>query len=265
MFSARAACGSATAIATARAAVFAIRTIRVLSDVFFILFLFSNARDVFVGLVAWNAAHRRNHPFTKSACSIKRTRVKAGITRRSSRLPAPDLLFVRRSKDPEALARTEFETTALVHAQSLLRFALKMVRDHHRAEDLVQETLLSAWRHFHQFEPGTNCRAWLFRILINARNRDFNKRRDLAEVVSIDDVQLRDREKISVSAEINSALGSLSSEHREILILSVVEGFSIKELASILAVPAGTVMSRLSRARARLRELLSPAETMVGT
>ena len=174
------------------------------------------------------------------------------------------MFFARPSKDAGAHARAEFESTALVHAQSLLRFAMKMVRDRHRAEDLVQETLLSAWRHFHQFEPGTNCRAWLFRILINARNREFGKRQALAEVVSIDDVQVHDSEKISASAEIRSALGNLSSEHREILMLGVVEGFSIKELASILAVPVGTVMSRLSRARARLRELLSPPETMVG-
>lgn len=173
------------------------------------------------------------------------------------------LFFARRSEDAGAHARAEFESAALVHAQSLLRFALKMVRDLHRAEDLVQETLLSAWRHFEQFEPGTNCRAWLFRILINVRNREFNKRRVLAEIVSIDDVQLHDPEKISASAEINSALNNLSSEHREILMLSVVEGFSIKEVAAILGVPAGTVMSRLSRARARLREALSPAEEMV--
>ena len=123
---------------------------------------------------------------------------------------------------------------------------------------------MSAWRSFHQFQPGTNCRAWLFRILINARNRDFSKRRELAEVVSIDDVQVRQPEKISASLEIHSALDNLSSEHREILMLGVVEGFAIKELATILEVPVGTVMSRLSRARARLRELLSPAQ-MVGT
>jgi RNA polymerase sigma-70 factor (ECF subfamily) len=190
-------------------------------------------------------------------------RVDAGIARRVSRLVAPELFFARRSEDAGAHARAQFETTALVHAQSLLRFALKTVRDRHRAEDLVQETLLSAWRHFHQFEPGTNCRAWLFRILINARNREFSKWRVLAEVVSIDDVQVHDPETISTSVEINSALDNLSSEHREILILGVVEGFSIKELASILAVPIGTVMSRLSRARARLREMLSPGERMV--
>jgi RNA polymerase sigma-70 factor, ECF subfamily len=174
------------------------------------------------------------------------------------------LFFARRSEDAAARTRAEFESTALVHAQSLLRFALKMVRDRHRAEDLVQETLLAAWRHFHQFEPGTNCRAWLFRILINARNREFSRHRDLAEVVNIDEVQIRAPETISATVEMHSALDKLPGEHREILILGVVEGFSIKELAMILGVPVGTVMSRLSRARARLRELLSPAETMVG-
>ena len=127
----------------------------------------------------------------------------------------------------------------------------------------MQETLLSAWRHFHQFEPGTNCRAWLFRILINARNREFSKGRALADVVSIDDIQLHAAENISASAEIKSALESLSTQHREILMLGIVEGFSINEVASILAVPIGTVMSRLSRARARLREMLGPAEAMV--
>jgi RNA polymerase sigma-70 factor (ECF subfamily) len=187
----------------------------------------------------------------------------SGIAGRTYRFNSPKLFFARRSEDAGVRARAEFESTALVHAQSLLRFALRTVRDRQRAEDLVQETLLSAWRSFHQFEPGTNCRAWLFRILINARNRDFAKRQPFADVVSIEDMQLHDPEKISASAEIKSALAKLSSEHREILLLGVVEGLSIKELASILAVPAGTVMSRLSRARARLRELLDPAETMV--
>ena len=153
---------------------------------------------------------------------------------------------------------------ALVHAQSLLRFALSMVRDRHHAEDLVQETLLKAWRNFHQFQAGTNCRAWLFRILVNTRNRDFQKRRFLADVVNIDDVHLPVPENASAPAEIRSAFDSLSTEHREVLNLGIVEGFTVKEVAEILDMPAGTVMSRLARARARLRELLAPAETMAG-
>ena len=137
-----------------------------------------------------------------------------------------------------------------------------MVRDRHHAEDLVQETLLKAWRSFHQFEPGTNCRAWLFRILLNARNREFSKGEKLAEVIHIDDVQLPVPESAAASVEIRDAFDNLSAEHREVLHLGVVEGFSLRELAEILNLPIGTVMSRLSRARARLRELLTPVERM---
>jgi RNA polymerase sigma-70 factor (ECF subfamily) len=140
-----------------------------------------------------------------------------------------------------------------------------MVRQRDRAEDLVQETLLAAWRAFHQFQRGTNCRAWLFRILINVRNRESGRRRNLAEVVSIDDVHLPLAESASVSAEIRSAFDTLSAEHREVLFLGIVEGFALKELVELLDIPIGTVMSRLSRARARLRELLAPAEKMAGS
>lgn len=175
------------------------------------------------------------------------------------------MLFADWSSDTGATTRAAFEATAFVHARSLLRFALSLVRDRHHAEDLVQETLLKAWRNFHQFEPGTNCRAWLFRILVNARNREFSKRRALAHVVNIDDVQIPVPESATASAEIRSAFASLSDEHREVLTLGVVEGFTVRELAEILDMPAGTVMSRLSRARERLRALLTPAETMAGS
>jgi RNA polymerase sigma-70 factor (ECF subfamily) len=171
------------------------------------------------------------------------------------------LLFADWSSRGGADTHAEFEATAFVHARSLLRFALSLVRDRHHAEDLVQETLMKAWRSFHQFEPGTNCRAWLFRILVNARNREFSKRRTLVEVVNIDDVELPIRESASASTEIRSAFDNLSPEHREVLTLGVVEGFTLRELSETLEMPVGTVMSRLSRARARLRELLTPGRT----
>jgi RNA polymerase sigma-70 factor, ECF subfamily len=154
-------------------------------------------------------------------------------------------------------AHAAFETTAFIHMRSLLCFASKIVCDRHHAEDLVQETLLNAWRSFHQFEPGTNCRAWLFRILLNARKRAFHKNQNFADTVDIDDVQLPVPENVSASLEVRSALHNLSAEHREVLTLSVLEGFTLRELAEILDIPAGTVMSRLSRARTRLRELLT--------
>lgn len=148
---------------------------------------------------------------------------------------------------------------ALVHAERLLAFAMKCCADPARAEDLVQETLLSAWANFHQFEIGTNCRAWLFKILVNLRNKDANRRRSSPESVRIDDerTEFGAPEKVSDTTAIRVALDSLSAEHRDILRLGVLEGFSIEELSDQLSIPPGTVMSRLSRARARLRAMLT--------
>jgi RNA polymerase sigma-70 factor (ECF subfamily) len=154
--------------------------------------------------------------------------------------------------------RFEFERVALIHAGRLLKFAMKFCADRARAEDLVQETLLSAWSNFHQFQIGTNCRAWLFKILVNLRNRDFCKRHTSPEPLSIDqqEMELGVPENVSRRMEVRMALKSLSTEHRDILCLGVLEGFSVSELADRLAIPEGTVMSRLSRARASLRAAL---------
>ena len=87
-----------------------------------------------------------------------------------------DIKFVRGTSLTMPKDRTfEFETVALPHAGGLLRYALHLEREKARAEDLVQETLLSAWRHFHQFEQGTNCKAWLFRILKNLHSRQVRR------------------------------------------------------------------------------------------
>lgn len=161
-----------------------------------------------------------------------------------------------------AWRKLEFERTALIHAEQLVRFAMKFCGDRSRAEDLAQETLLSAWSNFHQFQLGTNCRAWLFKILVNLRNKEFCRWGSRAEPLSIDQQQiyLAVPENISCGMEVRVAFESLSAEHRDILQLVVVEGFSIRELADLLAIPPGTVMSRLSRARARLRTALGHLE-----
>ena len=151
----------------------------------------------------------------------------------------------------------DFEKIVLPHAPGLLRFALRLSGNASHAEDLVQETLLLAWRSFRQFEPGTNAHAWLFRILINAFRQEKRKGRSsfvtepLPERVPA--VQFSRQE----SVEVMQALDRLSADQRTVLLLAVVEGFTCREISGILDLPMGTVMSRLSRAREGMRELLS--------
>src|ERR1700683_2595325 len=137
------------------------------------------------------------------------------------------------------------------HTRSLLRVARRLTSETARAEDLVQQTMLSAWRGFHQFRAGTNARAWLFRILINAFHARGRKARPLIVPLAAHDaradVQLQER------AELSQALEELPVEQRTVLLLGVVEGFTCQEMSAILEVPIGTVMSRLARAREALR------------
>jgi RNA polymerase sigma-70 factor (ECF subfamily) len=160
--------------------------------------------------------------------------------------------------------KLEFEQIALIHTEPLLRFAMKFCGDRSRAEDLVQDTLLSAWSNFHQFQLGTNCRAWLFKILVNLRSKERRRCSSPPESLSIDQQQLdlAVPENISKVTEVRVAFEGLSEEYRGILHLGIVEGFSVRELADLLAIPAGTVMSRLSRARERLRTSLDIAKVM---
>jgi RNA polymerase sigma-70 factor, ECF subfamily len=160
--------------------------------------------------------------------------------------------------------QNEFEQTAMPHSRSLLRVARRIASDHATAEDLVQETLLRAWKHFDRFEKGTNVRAWLFRILFNAFYAQGRKARGAPPVTSIEEPKLeavsRGSTQISLveAAAVSRALQQLSEDHRAILLLGVVEGFTCREMAEILALPIGTVMSRISRARQALRDRLSP-------
>jgi RNA polymerase sigma-70 factor (ECF subfamily) len=149
----------------------------------------------------------------------------------------------------------EFGRVALPHTRSLLRFALRLARDPAAAEDLVQETLLSAWRCFHQLEPGTNARAWLFRILINASHADYRKGRSVSVGLPYADAEPDPHVDL---LEVKQALDRLAPDQRTVLLLAVLEGFTCREIADILSVPIGTVMSRLSRARSAMRGALAP-------
>jgi RNA polymerase sigma-70 factor (ECF subfamily) len=150
----------------------------------------------------------------------------------------------------------EFEKVVLTHAASLLRFARKLVGSNAHADDLVQEALRSAWRHFDQYERGISRRVWLFRILLNVRNREFKRLCSRPRTVSTPRAfPVKSNIVELISAQ--TAFGLLSEEHRQALLLAVVEGFSVKDLSRLLDVPSGTVVSRLSRARAKLRVLVT--------
>ncbi len=138
------------------------------------------------------------------------------------------------------------------HLAALLRVARRLTFDPASAEDLVQETMLLAWRGFHGFQPGTNARAWLFRILFNAFHAAARKQPAVASGLSA--VHAKTQEAI----EIAEALDALPIEQRTVLLMCVVEGFTCREAAGILDLPIGTVMSRLSRARQELRRSLKP-------
>jgi RNA polymerase sigma-70 factor, ECF subfamily len=174
------------------------------------------------------------------------------LARRIRFLPARKFLVM-----PEN-SKLEFEALTLPHAQDLLRYALYLTGEKAPAEDLVQETLLAAWRSFHQFERGTNCKAWLVRILKNLYYKQLQRNRRRAEVpLEVGEPGMTMPEKVSADEEMREAFSRLSEEHRDVLHLAVIQGFGVQEIAQLLQVPAGTVMSRLSRARQSLRAVLA--------
>ncbi|RMF93835.1 MAG: sigma-70 family RNA polymerase sigma factor [Nitrospinota bacterium] len=173
-------------------------------------------------------------------------------------------------------SRREFEQVALVHLDALYRAALSMTHEEKEAEDLVQETYLKAYRFFHQFERGTNCKAWLFKILRNTYINKYRKKSkepamvDFQQVENLYTEENSDWErnihtdesalKFLVSDDVQRALAALPPEFRLVVIMADMEDFSYKEIAEILSCPIGTVMSRLHRGRRLLqRELLGYA------
>jgi RNA polymerase sigma-70 factor (ECF subfamily) len=167
-----------------------------------------------------------------------------------------------------------FERDALVFMDQLYAAALRYTKNPEDARDLVQDTYLKAFNSFHQFEEGTNLRAWLYRVLtttfINSYRKD--QRRPQLASGELEDWQLAEAQShtsdLGKSAEVEAlenlpdsdikrALQEIPEEFRIAVYLADVEGFSYKEIADIVEVPAGTVMSRLHRGRKLLREKLS--------
>ena len=179
----------------------------------------------------------------------------------------------------DASEPSAFERDALASLDSLYRTALRLSHDRADAEDLVQDTYLKAFRAADRFEPGTNLRAWLFTILHNtARNRFRDRARDTVAIDSDvvdraadapppgsgtdrldtpETLLLRD----TLAPELQSAIDALPATFREAVWLRDVEEFSYAEIAEMLGIPIGTVMSRISRGRHLLFERLSPARS----
>lgn len=158
----------------------------------------------------------------------------------------------------------EFEAEAMPHLKELYRTAVRLTLDRGEAEDLVQEVFLQAWKSYERYEAGTNCRAWLFKILFN--KLDHHRRRKYAQWKHTVEGEEFIAETVAceppvaphlTDEEVIGALDRLPARYREAVLLADVEGFSYKEIAEVLGVPIGTVMSRLSRGRAQLRTLLS--------
>ena len=158
--------------------------------------------------------------------------------------------------------RSQFEQLALPHLRSVYRLARQLAGSD-RAEDLAQETYLKAWTHFHTFDPATNCRAWLCRILHNTWVSQWRKTRLELPLADLDDVPAepaydweRDRLRGVLSADMQWALDQLPEHYRWAVLLADVEELTYQEIAATMECPIGTVMSRIHRGRRMLGRLL---------
>jgi RNA polymerase sigma-70 factor (ECF subfamily) len=171
---------------------------------------------------------------------------------------------------PIASASDRFETEAMPHLNDLFRTALRLTGERGSAEDVLQEVYLQAWRSFDRFESGTNCRAWLYKILfhcVSHHRRKWFRFPQLKETEEFLEANLTAPTPVSeqvTDGEILRALDDIPSEFRSVVLLVDVEEFAYKEVAEILAIPIGTVMSRLSRGRALLRKRLAAVASSYG-
>jgi RNA polymerase sigma-70 factor, ECF subfamily len=171
---------------------------------------------------------------------------------------------------PRKATMDDFEAAAMPHMDDLFRTAQRVLRDPSRAEDVVQEVYLQAWKSFERFELGTNCKAWLYKILfhsINHYRRKWFRLRLLSEKEEYIEENLKWTPSVPeqlTDGEILSALDAIPADFKAIVLLVDVEEFAYKEVAEILGIPIGTVMSRLSRGRKLLREQLAGVAASYG-
>ena len=177
------------------------------------------------------------------------------------------------AQQADAVKRTaaeRFEVDAMPHLNDIFRSATRMLGQRERAEDVAQEVFLQAWKSFDRFEPGTNCRAWLFKILfhcVHHHRRKWFRFPLLKETEEFVEANLAAVEPIPEhlsDGDILAALDRIPQDFRAVILLVDVEEFAYKEAADILEIPMGTVMSRLSRGRKILKEQLKDVALAYG-
>lgn len=176
-------------------------------------------------------------------------------------------------RQSDDLKKERFDKEALIHLNSLYRTALRMTKNENDASDLVQETFFKAWRFWDKFEEGSNCRAWLYKIMTNIFINQYRAKSSSPQTVDLEDVdddflfgQLsalgpsEDPEKLFFKKvfddDVKGAIDEMPDDFRLVIILSFLEGFSYQEIADILNINIGTVKSRLHRGRKLLQKSL---------
>lgn len=186
-----------------------------------------------------------------------------------------ELAEPRRNGSPDSISTGEssmaaFDAEAMPHLNDLFRTAARILGDRTRAEDIVQEVYLQAWKSFHRFEKGTNCRAWLFKILFHCVNHHRRKwfrfplLKETEEFLETNLVAPSPVVEHLTDGQILAALDRIPAEFRSVVLLVDVEEFAYKDAAEILQVPIGTIMSRLSRGRKLLRGQLQDVARSYG-
>ena len=157
-----------------------------------------------------------------------------------------------------------FEMEAMRHLDDLFRTAKRLTMNQTDAEDLVQETFMQAWKSFDHYEVGTNCRAWLYKILFNKfdhyRRKKYTQAKYMQEADDLTFLSAVFSAPIPenlTDGEVISALNKLPEHYRAVVLLADVQEFDYKEVAIILDIPIGTVMSRLNRGRTQLKKSLA--------